>query len=55
MTHFIDDRPKVLEHLVGIVPHLYLFGTHRSADSIMIPVPTWASAEQAIRDSVTSA
>lgn len=25
VTHFIDDRLEVLGHLVGIVPHLYLF------------------------------
>jgi hypothetical protein len=25
ITHFIDDRLEVLSHLVGAVPHLYLF------------------------------
>ena len=26
VTHFVDDRSDVLNHLVGIVEHLYLFG-----------------------------
>lgn len=25
ITHFVDDRLEVLSHLVGTVPHLYLF------------------------------
>jgi hypothetical protein len=25
LTHFIDDRLEVLSHLLGTVPHLYLF------------------------------
>ena len=25
VTHFVDDNPRVLSHLVGIVPKLYLF------------------------------
>lgn len=25
VTHFVDDRAEVLGHLVGTVPHLYLF------------------------------
>jgi hypothetical protein len=37
-THFIDDRRDVLEHLVGLVPHLYWFG-HQGGD---IRPPTWA-------------
>jgi hypothetical protein len=37
-THFIDDRLDVLEHLVGLVPHLYWFG-HQSGDA---PPPSWA-------------
>jgi hypothetical protein len=37
-THFIDDRLDVLEHLVGVVPHLYWFG-HQSGDT---PTPAWA-------------
>ena len=26
ITHFIDDRLDVLEPMIGVVPHLYLFG-----------------------------
>ncbi len=25
ITHFVDDRAEVLGHMVGVVPHLYLF------------------------------
>lgn len=37
LTHFIDDRRDVLEHLRGLVPNLYLFGVQ--AD----PAPGWAT------------
>src|SRR5580658_8061533 len=30
ITHFVDDRPEVLAHLVGVVPHLFLFGPQES-------------------------
>ena len=30
LTHFIDDRLEVLSHLVGMVPHLYLFQSRAS-------------------------
>ena len=30
VTHFIDDRLEVLSHLVGTVPHLYLFESRAS-------------------------
>ena len=36
LTHFVDDRPDVLEHLRGLVPHLFLFGPQRE------PAPEWA-------------
>ena len=26
LTHFVDDRLEVLSHMVGLVPHLFLFG-----------------------------
>jgi hypothetical protein len=26
LTHFVDDRPDVLEHMRGVVPNLFLFG-----------------------------
>ena len=33
ITHFIDDRTDVLEAMLGVVPHLFLFGPQRA------PVP----------------
>jgi hypothetical protein len=36
LTHFVDDRADVLEHLRGLVPHLFLFGPQRE------PAPEWA-------------
>jgi len=35
LTHFIDDRTDVLEHLRGVVPHLYLFGVQTGS------IPPW--------------
>jgi hypothetical protein len=37
LTHFIDDRLDVLQHLRGIVPELYLFGYQRTGTI----VPRW--------------
>jgi hypothetical protein len=50
LTHFVDDRPDVLRHLAGIVPHRFLFGPQRRrpATGLVIPVTDWADAEQAI-------
>lgn len=39
ITHFIDDRLEVLEHLRGFVPNLYLFGEQPRLDTI----PEWAT------------
>ena len=53
ITHFVDDRVEVLEYLVGIVPHLYLFGPQeKPAPSQMLPVATWATAERIVTDSL---
>ena len=53
ITHFVDDRADVLEHLVGVVTHLYLFGRQTlSTPSHLIAVPTWEIAEQSIRETV---
>jgi hypothetical protein len=53
ITHFVDDRAEVLEYLVGIVPHLYLFGPQENpAPSQMLPVATWAIAERVITESL---
>jgi hypothetical protein len=44
ITHFIDDRPDVLDAMVGVVPNLYLFGPQRGgtlANQAFVPVLTW--------------
>lgn len=50
ITHFIDDRTDVLEPMLGIVPHLYLFGPQRGpekSDSRFVHVASWQEvAEQ---------
>ena len=44
---------EVLAYLVGIVPHLYLFGPQENpAPSQMLPVATWATAEKVITESL---
>ena len=50
ITHFIDDRPDVLMHLQGLVPHRFLFGPQkkRSTVSGIVPVPTWVQAGVAV-------
>ena len=39
ITHFIDDRLDVLQHLNGLVPNLYLFGEQPKLDVI----PDWVT------------
>jgi len=42
ITHFIDDRRDVLQHLVGVVPALYLFGVQTERPpSWVTPVAGW--------------
>jgi hypothetical protein len=52
ITHFVDDRPDVLQHLEGVVPHRFLFGPQRKASSLsgVVPVLSWADASAAIAD-----
>jgi hypothetical protein len=54
VTHFVDDRIDVLRHLVGIVDHLYLFGTRHDSDSghSFTVVRSWIEAELAIGDTM---
>ena len=45
ITHFIDDRPDVLKAMIGVVPHLFLFGPQRAGtppNRAFTPVPNWA-------------
>jgi hypothetical protein len=52
ITHFIDDRPDVLEALDGIVPHRYLFGPQRgAAPGGVVHCPAWDVAERAVTSS----
>lgn len=58
ITHFIDDRLDVLEHLRGVVGHLYLFGTDwraRPAPAWAVPVVTWPSALATLERDVAAA
>lgn len=50
ITHFIDDRSDVLEHLEGVVHHRYLFGPQRKQHRMegVIAVPTWESVRAAL-------
>lgn len=50
ITHFIDDRPDVLEHLEGVVRNRYLFGPQRKAQRMagVVAVPTWESVRVAL-------
>jgi hypothetical protein len=54
VTHFVDDRNDVLEHLRGIVEHLYLFDKRSEGGAPgFVPVASWSEAESAINDTLT--
>lgn len=58
LTYFVDDRLDVLEHLRGLVPHLYLFGEQargQEAPAWVTPVLDWPAAEAAILEDLVSA
>jgi len=46
ITHFIDDRTDVLQHLDGIVPHRYLFGPQSKPVAVagLVLLPEWKDA-----------
>jgi hypothetical protein len=51
LTHFIDDRADVLQHLRGAVPFLYLFGAQLApAPAWTRPVADWAAVDAALLD-----
>jgi hypothetical protein len=52
LTHFVDDRIDVLDHLRGLVPHLYLFAATKAPEG-MIPVADWAEGEAKIAAALT--
>ncbi|MDJ0942647.1 MAG: hypothetical protein QNJ30_04255 [Kiloniellales bacterium] len=51
LTHFIDDRLDVLEHLRDLVPNLYLFGEQPDLDEIpdwVNPTTDWREATETV-------
>ena len=52
ITHFIDDRSDVLQHLTGIVPWRYLFGPQRTrtAPAGVTPCIDWPTTLERVRD-----
>jgi len=49
ITHFIDDRPDVLQHMSGIVEHRYLFGPqHDATPAGLTHVESWLSVVQVL-------
>ncbi len=55
ISHFIDDRTDVLQHLAGIVPHRFLFGPQRESTVVpgdVVACPDWASATAAVHASL---
>jgi hypothetical protein len=50
ITHFIDDRPDVLDHLEGVVPHRFLFGPQRKpvGSRGAVAVIDWQAAAEAV-------
>jgi hypothetical protein len=54
ITHFIDDRPDVLEHLERVVQNRYLFGPQRKPHALpgLIAVQTWRDVGVALLPAV---
>ncbi len=50
ITHFIDDREDVLQHLDGLVAHRFLFGPRRAGtrDPSLRLVRTWTAASREV-------
>lgn len=50
ITHFIDDRADVLEHLEGVVRNRYLFGPQRKPHAMagVVAVLSWETARAAL-------
>lgn len=54
VTHFVDDRADVLDHMVGIVEHRYLFGTRSvSENGDHVRVKDWTEAERRIVETMS--
>ncbi len=55
LTHFIDDRLDVQQHLSGVVPHRFLFGPQKPGLVVprgIIPVVDWPRALEAVSASL---
>lgn len=54
ITHFIDDRADVLDHLEGVVLHRYLFGPQRKpvGSRRALAVIDWRAAAEAVMASL---
>lgn len=53
LTHFVDDRVDVLQHLRGLVPALYLFGHQRPGAAVpsdLIRVLMWSDVRAELLD-----
>jgi len=51
ITHFVDDRLDVLEHLRGLVPHLFLYGVQppsTARPAWLTPVANWPAVLRAL-------
>jgi hypothetical protein len=48
LTHFIDDRYDVLDHLSGVVGNRYLFGVQHQIPRWAIHVRDWAAVRAAL-------
>lgn len=52
LTHFIDDRLDVLQHLEGLVPNLYLFGEQPTLEvipSFVTHVSNWEATVATVK------
>ena len=54
ITAFVDDRWDILTSMVGIVPHLFLFGRSDAPGPQAQPVSSWEQARRAICEAVDS-
>jgi hypothetical protein len=55
LSHFIDDRLDVLQHLRPIAPHLYLFGEQPRLNDIpdwVTHVPNWRQTVEAVMSDI---
>lgn len=57
LSHFIDDRQDVLQHMQGLVPNRFLFGPQHNpvADKGLTRLATWADASLRVMPQVSRA